>query len=441
MSENLKRSVEEVKLLLEKAQNGKPLSTIDNAAIILKYDPLFFENIRDNLFRERIELFGQMPWSRNTPGITDKDDIHIRHYIEKNYSFRNDKAIRDAMQIVASENEYHPVREYLLSLEWDGVERIRQALPHFLGTSGSEYEYESLRLFMLGAISRIFKPGCKFEYMLCLVGGQGAGKSTFIRFLCMNDQWFTDDIKRLDDEKVYEHLSGHWICEMAEMLAILNTKYNEATKAFLSRQFDSYRKPYGARAEDIARQCVFAGTSNVVNFLPLDRSGNRRFLPIMCDASKAETHILANETESREYIKQMWAEMMKVYREGDFRLKLPKEIEINLIEYQRPFMQEDTWTGIIQDWLDHSSYDQVCVQQIYNEALKETGKPRNHEAREIGLIMNGTITGWKAYPNPRNIPGYGKQRGWMRVETNSGNTDETFHSASEEQITIPFNPT
>ena len=441
MSENLKRSVEEVKLLLETAQNGKPLSTIDNAAIILKYDPLFFENIRDNLFRERIELFGQMPWSRNAPGITDKDDIHIRHYIEKNYSFRNDKAIRDAMQIVASENEYHPVRDYLLSLEWDGVERIRQALPHFLGTSGSEYEYESLRLFMLGAISRIFKPGCKFEYMLCLVGGQGAGKSTFIRFLCMNDQWFTDDIKRLDDEKVYEHLSGHWICEMAEMLAVLNTKYNEATKAFLSRQFDSYRKPYGARAEDIARQCVFAGTSNVVNFLPLDRSGNRRFLPIMCDATKADVHILENENESREYIKQMWAEMMKVYQAGNFRLKLPKEIEINLIEHQRPFMQEDTWTGIIQDWLDHSSYEQVCVQQIYNEALKENGKPRNHEAREIGLIMNGTITGWKAYPNPRNIPGYGKQRGWMRVETNFGNTEETFHSVEGQQITIPFEPT
>ena len=158
---------------------------------------------------------------------------------------------------------------------------------------------------MLGAISRVFKPGCKFEYMLCLVGGQGAGKSTFIRFLCMQDRWFTDDIKRLDDDKVYEHLMGHWICEMAEMLAVLNTKYNEATKAFLSKQYDNYRKPYGTRAEDIPRQCVFAGTSNVINFLPLDRSGNRRLLPIMCDSSKAEVHILENEAESRAYIEQM----------------------------------------------------------------------------------------------------------------------------------------
>lgn len=235
-----------------------------------------------------------------------------------------------------------------------------------------------------------------------------------------------------------EHLMGHWICEMAEMLAVLNTKYNEATKAFLSKQYDNYRKPYGTRAEDIPRQCVFAGTSNVINFLPLDRSGNRRFLPIMCDSSKAEVHILENEAESRAYIEQMWAEMMALYGDGKIRLKLPKEIEKNLIEYQRPFMQEDTWTGLIQEWLDHTSNQVVCVQQIYNEALKEIGKPRNSEAREIGQIMNGTVSGWKAYPNPRNIPGYGKQRGWMRVETKSGNSDETFVSVDATQMEIPF---
>lgn len=195
---------------------------------------------------------------------------------------------------------------------------------------------------------------------------------------------------------------------------------------------------YGTRAEDIPRQCVFAGTSNVINFLPLDRSGNRRFLPIMCDSSKAEVHILENEAESRAYIEQMWAEMMALYGDGKIRLKLPKEIEKNLIEYQRPFMQEDTWTGLIQEWLDHTSNQVVCVQQIYNEALKEIGKPRNSEAREIGQIMNGTVSGWKAYPNPRNIPGYGKQRGWMRVETKSGNSDETFVSVDATQMEIPF---
>lgn len=120
------------------------------------------------------------------------------------------------MVIVAAESEYHPVREYLDSLVWDKVPRIRGALHHFLGADESDYTYECLKLFMLGPISRIFDPGCKFEYMLCLVGGQGAGKSTFVRFMAIFDQWFTDDIKKLDDDKVYEHLEGHWICEIAD---------------------------------------------------------------------------------------------------------------------------------------------------------------------------------------------------------------------------------
>lgn len=158
----------------------------------------------------------------------------------------------------------------------------------------------------------------------------------------------------------------------------------------------------------------------------------------MCDASKAEVHILENEVASRKYIEQMWAEMMVVYDNGKVRLKLPKEMEKNLIEDQRPFMQEDTWTGLIQEWLDHTTSDVVCVQQIYNEALKEFGKPRNSEAREIGQIMNGTISGWKAYPNPRNIPGYGKQRGWMRVESNPGNKVQTFIPVEGTQMEIPF---
>ena len=80
---------------------------------------------------------------------------------------------------------------------------------------------------MLGAVARVFYPGCKFDLMLCLVGGQGAGKSTFLRFLAMEDQFFTDDIKKLDDKKIFENLRGHWIIEMPEMLAILNAKMVE----------------------------------------------------------------------------------------------------------------------------------------------------------------------------------------------------------------------
>ncbi len=180
---------------------------------------------------------------------------------------------------MANENKYHPIRDYLNSLQWDGTERIRFCLRHFLGADADDYTYEALKLFLLGAISRAFQPGCKFEVMLCLVGGQGAGKSTFFRLLAVRDEWFSDDLRKLDDDNVYRKLQGHWIIEMSEMMATANAKSIEEIKSFLSRQKEVYKIPYETHPADRPRQCVFGGTSNALDFLPLDRSGNRRFIP------------------------------------------------------------------------------------------------------------------------------------------------------------------
>ncbi len=441
MPENSLKSVAEVKELLEKTKNGKPFSTIDNAAIIFREDPVFKGYLRNNLFRERIELTGRMPWLRVTTDVNDMDDIHIRHYIEVNYQLTNDKKIREGMQIVASENSYHPVRDFLETLTWDGTERIRYVLHHFLGADTDDYTYESMKLFLLGAINRVFHPGCKFEYMLCLVGGQGVGKSSFIRLLASQDEWFCDDIKRLDDEKIYEHLVGHWINEIAEMLALNNVKCNEATKAFLSRQFDNFRLPYGYRAEDRPRQCVFAGTSNIVHFLPNDRSGNRRFLPIMCNANKADVHILENEEESREYIRQLWAEAMYIYKTENPKLRLPKEIEKDLAKYQEPFMQEDTWADLIRTFLEEYPDEIVCTQLLYREALDMYGMPNKVETSQIMEIMSG-IRGWVRFNNPRRFKNYKRQKGWERVKNPPGNQPDNQVPESEfKQVSledIPF---
>ena len=106
-------------------------------------------------------------------------------------------------------DRYHPIRDFLNSIAWDGTERIRFCLRHFLGADVDDYTYEALKLFLLGAITRAFKPGSKFEIMLCLVGGQGAGKSTFFRLLAVRDEWFSDDLRKLDDDNVYRKLQGH----------------------------------------------------------------------------------------------------------------------------------------------------------------------------------------------------------------------------------------
>ena len=228
-------------------------------------------------------------------------------YFEKHYVLANEKRIDDAIKVVANENRYHPVQDYLNVLQWDGVERIPYGLHHFLGAEVSNYTYEVMKLFMMGTISRVFRPGIKFEVMLCLVGGQGAGKSTLLRFLAMNDDWFTDDLKKMDDDNVHRKLQGHLIVEFPEMVAILNAKNVEDTKSFMSRQKDTYKTPYDKHPKNHKRQFVFAGSSNSLDFLPMDRSGNRRFLPIQCNANVAEVHILDDEKASRDYIAQMWA--------------------------------------------------------------------------------------------------------------------------------------
>lgn len=403
----------EIYKYLGKNDKGNTQQTISNCVYVLEHDPVLAGKIRYNILSGRDSIVGDVDWERTGDPITDRDMSHLKLHLERNYRLNNEKHLKDALRIVAGEHRFHPVREYLEGLKWDGEERIAHALTRFLGAEECRFNTECLKVFMMGAISRVFRPGCKFELMLCLVGGQGAGKSSFFRLLAVKDEWFTDDLKRIDDENVYRKMQGHWIIEMSEMLATANAKSIEDIRGFISRQKETYKVPYETHPEDRLRQCVFAGTSNSLDFLPLDRAGNRRFLPIMVDQSKAEKHILEDETESRAYIDQMWAEAMEIYRSGDFRLALPGELEEEARSRQREFMPEDTVTGQIQIWLDGWKEDYVCSRQIYDLALGRFGAPKQWEIREINEIMNNSIDGWERGPNKR-VPGYGTQRTWKR---------------------------
>ena len=207
----------------------------------------------------QIDIKKKVPWKRRGVQMTDTDMNNLSLYLEKNYGLTSDRVIAKAIDIVANDNSFHPIIDLLESLKWDGRPRIAGMLTHFFGAENPEYSGEVMKMHMLAAISRLYEPGKKYDIMLCLVGGQGTGKSTFFKYLAIQDEWFTDDVKRLDDKKVYEYLQGHWIVEMSEMNAVANAKSIEETKSFLSRQKDTYRIPYERRAEDRYRQCVFCG--------------------------------------------------------------------------------------------------------------------------------------------------------------------------------------
>ena len=433
-------TVEQVKELLEQTEKGKVSNAATNYKRVLQLDPLLRGAIRKNLLTERVDIVKPLGWYRDGPTLTDVDIKYLLLYLEENYGLGNEKKIQDTVMVIANENRYHPVRDFLNSLQWDGTERIRFCLHRFLGAETDDYTYEAMRLFLLGAISRAFRPGCKFEIMLCLVGGQGAGKSTFFRLLAVNDDWFSDDLKKLDDENVYRKMQGHWLIEMSEMIATANAKSIEEIKSFLSRQKETYKVPYETHPADRKRQCVFCGTSNTLDFLPLDRTGNRRFVPVMVHPELAEIHILENEAASRDYLIQVWAEAMEIYRSGNLSLRFSPAMNEYLKIHQRDFMPEDTKAGQIIEYLETCPDNMVCSKQLFREALgRSFDEPKQWEIREINDIMNNSISGWRAFSNPRYFRSpYGRQKGWERILSDNGAGDfPEFTLEEEKQFPLP----
>jgi len=268
-------SIEDIRIDLVRNDKGNICQSIDNCMTVFQRDPLLKSAIRKNELSGKIDIVGEMGWERTSCSVTDTDVYQLHWYLEKQYGLKNERNINKAMNIVASENRYHPIRKYLEQLTWDGKQRIGRLLPKYLGAEDEAYTREIMQLLMLAATHRIYEPGCKYEIMVCLVGGQGVGKSTFFRFLAINDEWFSDDLKRMDDDNVYRKMQGHWIIEMSEMMATVNAKSIEDIKSFISRQKETYKIPYETHPEDRPRQCVFVGTSNSMDFLPLDRTGSR----------------------------------------------------------------------------------------------------------------------------------------------------------------------
>ena len=416
--ETLRRSIRES---LEKTDKGGTANTILNCVTVYEQDPIFAGKISRNLLTETDDIIGPMPWQRSSTRFDDQDLPHVLLHFEQHYGIRSEKCIQNAFRVVASKHSFHPIQDYLLRLTWDGKPHVQEALHHFLGAEVNDYNENCLRLFMTGAVKRIFIPGSKYELMLVLTGGQGAGKSTFLRFLAIKDEWFSDDLKRLDDEKIYQRLAGHWILEMSEMVATANAKSIEDIKSFLSRNKDTYKFPYDRYAADHLRQCIFAGTTNKTDFLPMDRSGNRRFLPVQVHPEQAETHILADEAASRAYIDQMWAEIMVEYRAGHDCTHLSRELEQQLAKEQEAFQQEDTLAGQIYSFMENFSGDKLCSKQIYQEGLNHSyDDPKQWETREIYEIVNtgidkGILPGWQAFASSRRFEKYGTQRGWERI--------------------------
>lgn len=412
---------------------------VHNFEIVMDKDSRFAGKIRLNEFAQQPYLYGSVPWENenNCRAWSSHDDSALFSLIQADYGLKSRQDFADALKNVSMRNKFHPVRELLDSLTWDGKEHIRSLLPEYLGAEDSDYTYQVMRLWMLGAVSRVYKPGSKFDYTMILQGSQGIGKSTFLKQLAMDDSWFNDSLDSLDSDKAVQSLTGSWIIELAELKSLARTAGGvESVKRFLTATQDKYRIPYERRADTFYRQCVFAGTTNKDDFLQ-DETGNRRFLIVQTGVKKPSKSLFVPEI--MDTIKLAWAEAVYIWKNEKPQLILPEAYMQEAKELQEANMADDGKRGIIQEYLEGKT--EVCARQIWFEALKETIPPRNWQASEINNIV-AKVPGWERLKTPRKFEGYGQQRGFRKVtiQTTEGKAEfpEFVVVSEQEQMELPF---
>ena len=392
--------------------------TIKNCEEVIRYDADLYGRIRLNELSGSVSVYGNLPW-KNHKGWrdwTNSDDSNLWGFMESKYGLSNQQKIFSALSNVASKRPVNLVKQMLEMAheQWDGNVHIENLLPRFVGADKTEYNTECLKLFMLGAISRIYHPGCKFDYMLILVGSQGGYKSSFLRFLAVNDAWFSDNFNTLDGVRAFEQLRGMWMVEMSELQATRRAKDVETIKAFITSREDTYRAAYDRRTETHKRMCVLAGTSNPVDFLT-DRTGNRRFLPITCGVHKIPNPFNDEIATKTEFL-QAWGEAMDIFLRAGKRIKLilPEHLEKQAMDAQTAYTEDDPDVGIIQHWLDTEAGDRVCVKEIWDKPLRNSWQQiSKQETNRLHDIMKNQVNGW-SYAGKQRCGEYGSQRCYVR---------------------------
>lgn len=419
---------------LKITEKGGIAQTIENVVIILSNDPKLSGRLGLNEMEHNIVALSSLPW-RTVNGAsqwTDADDSALRYYLERFYGISAKDKIFDAVNNVAQQNAFHPVRDYLDSCAWDGVPRVETLLVDYLGAEDNAYTRAVTRKAMAAAVARIYRPGCKFDYMLTIRGRQGLGKSALIAKL--GGKWFSDSFTTMQGKDAYEQVLGVWIMEVGE-LAGMRKAEAETIKLFISKQVDRFRPAYGRRLQEFPRQCIFIGTTNESQFLR-DMTGNRRFWVV--DTPNDPAHDMWEDL-TPDTVKLIWGEAVELYKAGE-QLYLPKELEAIAREIQETYEEENPRAGIIAEYLDRLLPEgwedldlytrrqwletdavgtvkrtHVCTVEIWAEALNGSpDKMDRYAGKEIRDIM-GKLPGWRSGGRKQmTIKPYGRQRYFER---------------------------
>ena len=320
-----------------------------NAYLFLGHHERFAGLLCYNEFTDAVMLTRTPPWGDGDGDpaprrIRDDDFFMIAAHLEYCDISASKETAADAAVRVAKEHPINPPREYLSRLAWDRRPRLDRWLTHYLGADEQPPEYLSLvgSKWLIGAVSRVFEPGCKFDSVLILEGTQGLGKSMALRSLATfgGQDFFLDSVGDIRSKDTLMTMQGKLIVEIAE-LASFRKSENEEIKAFITRQVDEYRPPYGRTVIRRPRYFVLAGSTNELDEGYLtDDTGNRRYWPVKCKNIDAAS--MARDSE------QLWAEAVERYRQGE-RTWLTGEESVYSSREQKSRFMEDAWQDRIAE--------------------------------------------------------------------------------------------
>lgn len=397
--------------------SGELRADIGNAKLVLDNDKEWHGVLGYCEFSYRIIKRKLSPFGGEVGEWTDGDTARLRIWLGEKYRFTPKAAdALDAVLVAAEGNRFHPVREYLKGLWWDGTPRIENWLADYMGADRTQYAGLVGSMFLIGAVARVMRPPVKVDNVLIFEGLQGLGKSTALKVL--GGDWFTDTPLVLGDKDGFQQLQGVWIIELAE-LDSFNKAESTKAKQFFGGQSDRYRPSYGRMTQTFHRQCVFAGSTNQDSYLR-DATGNRRYWPVMC--TKVDADKLSEDRN------QLWAEAFQLFCDG--ATWWPADEHKHLFEgQQEDRFEHDVWEEIVEGWLRGITKDRVLISEIMETALNmQAAQMKPPEQKRVGQIM--AHLGWhkmRARVGGKRETGYERPLSWaVPVENNEQDASVEF---------------
>ena len=363
-------------LALQCNSGGIPYAHEHNAALIMAAHPHFAGKLWTDAFAQKL-MFGDVPFTKQAA-------LAALVYIQQHLELHKMQlpAVERAAQLIGAGIQRHPVREWLDTLKWDGVERLGTLMQDGFGTAQTEYTHAVGVRWLTSMVARVYQPGCKADCMPVFEGAQGIRKSTAMRTI--GGQWFMES----HEDPIHSRkdfllsLQGRWLIEIPEMHAIAGRGSGiEKIKGIISNTEDFFRVPYGHDIQPFPRQCIFAGTTNQDQWNP-DPTGGRRFWPIAC--GQIEIGYLADMRE------QLFAEAVSVYRATGDWYSVPDALARDEQDARR---ERDAWEEIILPYLDARPASDVTIAGVLRDCIGiEPGHWKQADQNRIARVLRAN--GW-----------------------------------------------